>query len=242
MSLCRRASFSSCGLFVIFVGTVVLAQSFSGDASDNGSTSAPLIEYVKTLPVATTTTVETSASPVYVGQPVTFTARVRWNHGTPPDGELVTFKDVTNQVVLGTAPLSSGVAQFTTSSLAIGTHTIKAKYPGDGTGALSNATLTQLVQRYQTTTGLRSSLNPSNFGQAVTFTAQVTGTAPGAPTGTVTFYKGTTMLGTAPLSSGAAQWTTSTLGVGANHRITGVYSGDTSNKSSTSAVLTQVVN
>jgi hypothetical protein len=44
---------------------------------------------------------------------------------------------------------------------------------------------------------LTSSQNPSNFGQAVTFTATVTGTS---PTGTVTFKDGATVLGTGTLS------------------------------------------
>jgi hypothetical protein len=49
----------------------------------------------------------------------------------------------------------------------------------------------------RTTTTLVSSLNPSGLGQAVTFTATVTGLS---PTGTVTFKDGATTLGTATLN------------------------------------------
>jgi hypothetical protein len=85
---------------------------------------------------------------------------------------------------------------------------------------------------------LTSSLNPSNFGQSVTFTATVTGVS---PTGTVTFTDGATVLGTAALNSnGQATFTTSSLTVG-SHAITAVYSGDTNNAAGTSAALTQVV-
>jgi hypothetical protein len=54
------------------------------------------------------------------------------------------------------------------------------------------------------TTTLASNLNPSVFGQAVTFTAAVSTVAPGAgtPTGTVTFRDGATTLGTGSLSAG----------------------------------------
>lgn len=86
---------------------------------------------------------------------------------------------------------------------------------------------------------LTSSLNPSQFGQSVTFTAKVTGVS---PTGTVTFKDGATVLGTGTLNAnGQAIFTTSSLSSG-NHAITAVYGGDANNARSTSPVLTQVVN
>jgi len=89
-------------------------------------------------------------------------------------------------------------------------------------------------------TSLTSSLNPSTFGVAVTFTATVNSTG-GTPTGTVTFKDGVNTLGTGTLSSGKAIFQTSTLAAGA-HSITAAYGGTTSFASSTSAVLTQTVN
>src|SRR6202030_3723976 len=50
-----------------------------------------------------------------------------------------------------------------------------------------------------TATSVVSSLNPSTFGQSVTFTATVSSAA-GTPTGTVTFNDGATALGTVALS------------------------------------------
>ena len=91
-----------------------------------------------------------------------------------------------------------------------------------------------------TTTSLISSLNPSNAGQSVTFTATVS-SGSGTPTGTVTFKDGTTALGTVALSAGQAQLSISTLGAG-SHSITAAYSGNTSYSASTSSVLTQTVN
>jgi hypothetical protein len=93
-----------------------------------------------------------------------------------------------------------------------------------------------------TATGLVSSLNPSNFGQAVTFTASVTTQGyQGTPTGTVSFFDGTTNIGNSNLnSSGVATFTTSTLAVG-THTMTATYNGDTNFAPSTSAVLQQVV-
>jgi len=51
------------------------------------------------------------------------------------------------------------------------------------------------VNQAATATTVTSSLNPSTFGQSVTFTATVS-SAGGTPTGTVTFYDGATTLGT----------------------------------------------
>jgi len=88
-----------------------------------------------------------------------------------------------------------------------------------------------------------SSANPSSFGQAVTFTATVNAVSPGSgtPTGTVTFYDGSTTLGSATLGgTGAASFTTSSLSVG-SHSIKVSYAGDADFKASTSAVLKQVV-
>ena len=89
-----------------------------------------------------------------------------------------------------------------------------------------------------TTTALSSSQNPSSTGQAVRFTATVTGIA---PTGTVTFFDGGTQIGTATLAGGTASITTSSLATG-SHSITARYSGDGNNAASTSAALLQTVN
>jgi hypothetical protein len=83
-------------------------------------------------------------------------------------------------------------------------------------------------------------VNPSNFGQFVTFTATVKPQFSGTLTGSVTFYDGTTALKTAYLSGGVAKFTTSTLTVG-SHTITATYNGST-NFDDSSASLTQRVN
>jgi Leucine-rich repeat (LRR) protein len=94
--------------------------------------------------------------------------------------------------------------------------------------------------RMATTTQLTTSVNPSDSGQPVTFTATVT-SASGTPTGMVTFKDGATTLGTGTLDiGGAATYSTSALSSG-THFITAVYGGDGSFAGSTSATLTQTV-
>jgi uncharacterized protein (TIGR03437 family) len=70
---------------------------------------------------------------------------------------------------------------------------------------------------------LSSSLNPSSLGQAVTFTAAVSGSG-NTPTGTVQFLDSATPLGTAAVSGGVAVFSTAALAAG-SHFITAAYSG-----------------
>ena len=66
-------------------------------------------------------------------------------------------------------------------------------------------------------------LNPSVFGQSVTFTAKVAAALSGTPAGTVNFLHGSTVLGTGTLSGGVAKLTlTNPLGAGTTH-VTATY-------------------
>jgi hypothetical protein len=205
------------------------------------STSATLTEYVGYFPVSSKILLTTSASPSFVGKAVTFAASVRsvdGRYGAIPDGELVWFYDGTT--VLGSVPLAAGRAEYTTTALSAKTHTIKAVYPGNTIFRPSTNTVTQIVQKYPTTTARWSSLNPSTHGQAVTFTAVVTSSGPGKPTGKVIFKDGTINMGSAMLNDGVAKFTKSTLAVG-THTISASYQGDGFFTASTSPVLDQEV-
>jgi hypothetical protein len=94
-----------------------------------------------------------------------------------------------------------------------------------------------------TTNTLASSANPSTSGQSVTFTATVTSTTAGTPTGTVTFLDNNASLGNAANLNGSAvaTFTTSALSTG-SHPITALYNGDSTFAVSTSNGVTQVVN
>jgi alpha-tubulin suppressor-like RCC1 family protein len=89
---------------------------------------------------------------------------------------------------------------------------------------------------------LTSNPNPSVRGQKVTFTAKVVPITKGAPapTGTITFSEGSTNLGVANLSKGAATFSSSALAVG-KHGVVGSYSGDSYFGPSQSAAVGQNV-
>ncbi len=98
------------------------------------------------------------------------------------------------------------------------------------------------TQCMETTTTLSSNINPAGLGNAINLTAQVVGTGPIAPTGTVTFRNNASTIGTGTLDlSGLARATTSGLPVGSNS-LTAVYNGDALNATSTSLPLWQGVN
>jgi hypothetical protein len=196
-----------------------------------------------------------------VGNPITFTATVTGSP-TPPTGT-VTFTDLTysRSSAVGSTlglnvPLSAnGQASVTTSSLVagngfLGSHFIRANYNGDANHPASSVTMVQKVHANASTTVLASSVNPSTFGQSVSFTATVSGIPSGAgiPTGMVTFQDGATVIGQVPLSpiitvnptsSALASITKSNLAPG-NHNITATYASDTQFAAS-SGSISQVV-
>lgn len=126
---------------------------------------------------------------------------------------------------------------FTTSSLTVGSHNIQAVYSGDNNYVGSTSNIVAQKVHYDTTTSLTASPNPSNAGQSVTFKATV---SPNAATGSVTFYDGSTSLGSPTLSNGSASISTTKLTVG-YHNITVFYSGNNNYAGSTSNVVVQKV-
>jgi hypothetical protein len=217
-------------------GSNSLTAVYEGDSNNNGSTSAPVNQFV----IATTTTTLTSLpNPSTYGEAVIFTATVTSSIGSPPDGEIVTFKQGTTE--LGTGTLSGGTATLSHSTLGVGTKAVTAVYAGDASFATSKSkAVSQVISKATSTTTLTSSLNPSTYGQSVTFTATVAPQFSGTRTGSVVFKDGTNTLKTVTLSGGVASYTTSTLASG-THTITATYSGSTSFDGSSSAPLTQTV-
>ncbi|MFK4145116.1 beta strand repeat-containing protein, partial [Streptomyces sp. NPDC004065] len=222
------------------VGVRTVRAVYGGDGNFNGS-SSPNVN--ATVTKANSATALTSApDPSVFGQAKTLTATVTpvAPGGGTPAGTVSFFEGAT---LLGTATLSGGVATFTTSGLAVGTHALTAVYNGNaGFNASTSPVDTQTVTQAATSTVLVSAPDPSVFGQAKTLTATVAAVAPGAgtPTGTVDFHDGATLIGTASLVGGTATLTTTSLGVG-THAMTALYSGDTNFTGSTSAVDTQTV-
>src|SRR5262249_14100829 len=144
-------------------------------------------------------------------------------------------------------------ATYTTSTLAVGNHTITAEYAGPPfflTSSGSVASNPVVVNPADTTTRVTSSTSStSTYGDAVLFTALVTANAPagGTPSGTVTLLDGSPALATASLNSlGIATLLTSSLSAsGTPHAITAVFvpgDGNYNASNSTASPFLQTVN
>jgi Bacterial Ig-like domain (group 3)/FlgD Ig-like domain len=105
-----------------------------------------------------------------------------------------------------------------------------------GTASASGLKSSQRVG-VQPTLIVTTSQRTSSYGAAVTLTANIST----GPTGTVTFYDGRNVIGTAPLSGDIATMTTSGLS-GGSHTITASWPGNNNFRSVTSSAIHQMVN
>ncbi|MDE3104634.1 MAG: Ig-like domain repeat protein [Acidobacteriota bacterium] len=211
-------------------GSHSVTATYSGDTNDNGASSTPLTQVVnKNTPVLPAPTV--SSTSIAPGQQETITEQV-------PSGVTGPVSFFNGATLLGTSPIVNGVATLTTSTLPIGTATITASTPADTNNNAAVSPATQVtVAKITPTITLTTSSNPAVLNQSVTLTATVNAGA----TGTVSFYDGSTLLGTGAVSSaGVASFNTSGLSVG-GHSITAVYSGDSTYNTATSAALSQQI-
>jgi hypothetical protein len=119
-------------------GIHTLRATYGGDANNGTGTSNTVTLTVARA--ATTTTLSASPNPSAAGQTVTITAAVSPSTATG----IVTFLD--GSATLGTAPITAGRAVVTTASLALGTHSLTASYPGDANfSGSTSAAVSQVV-------------------------------------------------------------------------------------------------
>ena len=91
----------------------------------------------------------------------------------------------------------------------------------------TNGTLS--ITQAASATTLSAGSSSITSGQSLTLTASVTDATAGStgtPTGTVSFFDSSTLLGTTALSGGTASYVTSALAPGVTHTLTASYSGD----------------
>lgn len=201
----------------------------------------------------TTVQMQSSSSPVPVGQTVTLSATVA--AATPTSGVptgAVKFLDGTT--VLGSGSLQNGVATLAVAFNVATVHTLTASY-GGLTGAFTG-TVSPVYQQLvapaqaQTTTSLTLSSAATVYGQPLTLTATVVPANPPPPkssdklTGTVTFFDGGTSLGSAPLVGSTAKLVTNAandLAVGTHTSVTATYGNDPVFDTSTSDAQEETV-
>jgi Bacterial Ig-like domain (group 3)/FG-GAP-like repeat len=222
-------------------GSNALSLSYSGDTNWGASTSNS-VTVTATIADSVTLTSNLPTSLLAVqGATVQFTTTVTpLGSSTTPTGT-VQFYDVTTPIG-APVTLVSGTASYSSSSFAVGPHSITAAYSGNSTYASQTSAAIAFTMTATGTTAV--TLNPPpNVFQGATFTVVATVAASPqrlgpTPTGTVTLSNNGTAVGTAPLSAnGTASFTlnpaTSPFVLGANS-LTASYSGNSQWNASTS--------
>ena len=135
----------------------------------------------------------------------------------------------------------SAGAVLGTTVLGAGTYTLTGTFaPADtATYAAASGSVTLTVAKATPTIALTSSADTVLVTNSVTFTSTVSSTI-STPTGSVNFYDGTTLLGTASLSQGVATYAISSLAIG-SHTVTAAYAGNSNFSSLTSSAITEKV-
>lgn len=161
---------------------------------------------------------------------------------------LPNFTAMFTGLVNGDTPATiGGGLNFNTSATAtsvVGNYPITPGGVSSSNYTISFANGTLAITKAGTSTVVQSSAATIDPGQLVTFTATVNVVAPGAgaPTGTVTFTDGATVIGSGTLNAARqATVTTATLPSG-TRSITATYAGDGSFTGSASPVFSEVVN
>jgi alpha-L-arabinofuranosidase len=225
-------------------GTYQLTAVYTGNAQDSSSTSNPVTITIAPSVVATTTTLTASAAQLTPGQSFSLTAVVAPGSGSGTPQGTVSF--YLGQTKIGSAVLAAGSATVTdSSSLAPGTYQLTAVYAGNAQDSASTSnpvTLTVAApSAIATTTTLTSSAAQVTSGQSLSLTAVVTaGSGSGTPQGTVSFYLGTTQIGSATLTGGTATLAETNLAPG-SYQLTAVYAGNSTDSGSTSNPVALVV-
>ena len=209
---------------------------YLGDAYNAPSTSVPVLYTI--LPDLTSASpITSSLNPAPQAANVVFTVTITANAAQPTG--YVSFLD--GQTAIGTGPLVanpgalSSTASISTSTLAVGGHTITASYAGNlDFNPVTAGPLSQIITPVQVSlpsvTLLHASANPAIEGQPVTFTASVVVPGPFAieAPGTVTFTLDGASAG-APVTLdqyASAAITLSQLSPG-SHTLAATYSGYT---------------
>jgi len=227
------ATVTSSAISTLTVGSHTIEAIYAGNGTNDAVTGSG-VQVVKTN--ATTLTVASSSPTIYYGHNVTFTVKATGASGTPT-GAVSIYVD---GVVTYTGTLSSGTASIiTTTYLSVGVHSITAHYGGGDSihAAADSAAISQTVLVvYDTVSTLSCTPLVAEIGSSVSCSDSIASSV-GQPSGTITYYDGTTALGTATVTAGSASFTLSSLAVG-THTITAVFAENDPYLGSTSNAVT----
>jgi hypothetical protein len=212
---------------VLAPGSYVVTGTYSGDSSFKTSSNSTAFTITQYNPTVTLTS---SAAYITSGAPVNLTASIGVIALTPslaayPTGTVI-FTDTTSGTTLGTATLNSaGIASLLTSAIfTSGANTITATYNGDTNYA--SATSTAATVTVGTLTSTATTLSVASGTYYVLTSTPLTATVAPAVSGTVRFYDGGVLLGSATSSAttGIATLSATTFTAG-THSLMATFAG-----------------
>jgi len=239
------ATYSETGEFSI--GGHNIAAIYSGDSPYKSAESQPITINIQPSPtslvVTPSTTAPTGSSVFTVTGTVTST-----NPGnSPPTGTLTINLDGIPQGNVKLATTGTGTSTTTSGSVNVtaptaGSHNVQGYYAGDLNYDNSTSPSVMItVAKGATVTSIVATPGTLMSGVPETFTTTIapttTTTTSYTITGTVSFYDGTTLLGTSAVSSNTAILTGIVLSTSTAHTIMAAYSGDTNWGASVSGPL-----
>jgi hypothetical protein len=188
---------------------------------------------------STAVTISANAASVPYGTPVTLTATISAINGlgSSASGQVI-FLDSVAPNGLGGPGVAGGLAILTATSLSQGVHVITAFYSGDSAFGYSvSPPFTVTVTAPQASVTMAANPNPATANQPVTLTATLT---PSIAPGGVTFFNGSTALGSTQVFSGTATLPGITLAAG-TYSLTAQYSGNGTFPPATSPAISLTV-
>jgi hypothetical protein len=208
---------------------------------------SPVLTVTGLAAAATKTVLTETPNPVTVGSTAKLTATVsRTNQSGTPGGSV---KFECNGIILATVTLSNGVAIYSasTTGIAPGTYPVFAVYVPDSTDAASTSNTVNVALKYPTATTLSVTPTTITVPANATIKVNVTQTnGTGTPGGTVSIYvagQSTPVIANYPLTSGAATIVAPTTGFpNGVYNVTAVYSGSSTENTSTSSVVQVTLN
>ncbi len=232
---------------VLGAGVHQLVASFPGDASFKASQGS----YTYTVSQAQGIIEDFFvAGSQVINAPIKLVAQMGFdNNGFAPYGGVMTVTDLTTgtPVVIGTGTVDSSLYGGYWSSIVTvttpGTHTLRLDYAGDanvkGTSGTFYVPFPGTADSY---VSFSTDITSSFGGQPVTLTAMVGSDIQlHVATGKVTFYSGTTVIGSAPLDATGTAVLVSTTIPGGTNNLSASYSGDSVLNPSVSSAVTDTV-
>ena len=218
-------------------GSHSLSCAYGGSALYATSQCSPVAVSIQSAP--TTLTLTANANPAAYLSPITLTAVLTTNGKSAGAGNVLQLS-INGQTIALTTD-ATGTASYSVSNLAAGSYPVTVSFAATSSLLASSAALTEVIQPVATTTTLTAAPSPGVVNQAVALTATVASSSAPVGAGSVTFYDGSAMLGSAQLTAAGTASLSATFTSTGIHTLSAVYGGTSNYLGSSSAAVQESI-